>query len=222
MNIPIIFHFLNEIQEHNNREWFHANKPLYDEVRKNFEDFLAQIIARISTFDDSVNDLFPSDCTFRISRDTRFGEDKTPYKLHMGGYMNGKGRKSDYFGYYIHLQPGRSMLGGGSYCISSKSLKAFRTAIMENIDEYISIVEDPEFKRFFPFVGEDFVRTYPKGFPKDFPYIDYLRCKRYTCTYPVDDDFFTRPDFLDRLEEVFRQMKRVADFFNSTLDNLED
>ena len=222
MNIPVIFQFLNEIQEHNNREWFHENKMLYDEAKTNFDEFLAQVIARIATFDESVCGIQPHDCTYRIYRDTRFSMDKTPYKIHMGGYINAKGKKSNHFGYYIHLQPGHSMLAGGSLCLPPKVLKAVRQAIYDNIDEYRDIVEDSAFKQFFPIVGEDFLKTSPKGFPKDFPYMNYLRCRQYTCSCPVDDTFFYRADFLDKTEVVFKQLKRVADFINYTIDELED
>ena len=33
--------------------------------------------------------------------------------------------------------------------------------------------------------GENHLKTAPKGFPKDFEYIDYLKCKDYTCAYTV-------------------------------------
>ena len=68
------------------------------------------------------------------------------------------------------------MLAGGSLCLPPNVLKAVRQAIYDNVEEYISIVEDPEFKKYFPVVGEDFMKTAPKGFPKDFKYIDYLKC----------------------------------------------
>lgn len=46
--------------------------------------------------------------------------------------------------------------------------KAVRQSIYDNIDEYIAIVEDPEFKKYFPVIGEDFLKTAPKGFPERF------------------------------------------------------
>ena len=58
------------------------------------------------------------------------------------------------------------------------------------------------------------LKTAPKGFPKDFEYIDYLKCKDYTCAYMVPDAFFLAPDLLDKVEDVFKQLKRFADFTN--------
>lgn len=101
-------------------------------------------------------------------------------------------------------------------------LKAIRESVYDNIDEYRSIVEDPSFKQFYPMIGQDHLRTAPKGFPKDFPYIDYLKPKDYTFFGHVSDIFFDQPDFLDRAEEMFRQMKRLNDFLDYTIDDFED
>ena len=137
------------------------------------------------------------------------------------GYINAKGKKSDHCGYYVHLQPDGSMLAGGSLCLPSNILKAVRQSIYDNIEEFVAIVEDPEFKKYFPVIGEDFLKTAPKGFPKDFKYVDYLKCKEYVCSYNVPDDFFTRPDMLEQMDKAFRQFKRFADFINYTIDDFE-
>lgn len=222
MNISVAFDFLKNLAANNNREWFNEHREEYEKARLEFEKLVAAIIERISLFDESVRGIQLKDCTYRIYRDTRFSPDKTPYKTHFGAYINSKGKKSDHSGYYVHLQPGGSLLAGGSYCPPPKLLKALRQAVYDNIDEYRSIVEDPEFKKYFPRIGYNFVKTAPKGFPKDFEYIDYLKCKEYCCDYAVCDNFFTSPDVLDRTEEAFRQLKRFSDFTNFTIDEFED
>ena len=87
MNIPVIFQFLKEVSANNNREWFNAHKDLYEEARGEFENLLSAIITRISLFDESIRGVQVKDCTYRIYRDTRFSQDKTPYKTHLGGYI---------------------------------------------------------------------------------------------------------------------------------------
>ncbi|MDR0894104.1 MAG: DUF2461 domain-containing protein [Prevotellaceae bacterium] len=220
MNIPVIFHFLEEVTAHNNREWFKANKEIYEEARNEFDKILALVIARISLFDETIRGVQPKDCTYRIYRDTRFSQDKTPYKTHFGGYINAHGKKSDHCGYYFHIEQGNSMLAGGSYCLPPNILKAVRQAIYDNMDEYRSIVEDEAFKRYFT-VGEEFLKTTPKGFPRDYEYAHYLKCKQYTCYHPLPDNFFLRTDWPDYVEDAFKQMKRFADFLNYTIDDFE-
>ncbi|HJD74913.1 MAG TPA: DUF2461 domain-containing protein, partial [Bacteroides reticulotermitis] len=77
------------------------------------------------------------------------------------------------------------------------------------------------FKKYFPVVGEDFLKTAPKGFPKDFEHIDYLKCRQYTCAYNISDEFFTQADALEEIEKAFRQFKRFGDFLNYTIDDFE-
>ncbi len=221
MNTSLILQFLKELSANNNREWFNEHRDMYENARVEFDNLLTAIITRISLFDESIRGVQASDCTYRIYRDTRFSSDKTPYKNHFGGYINAKGKKSDHCGYYIHIQEGNCMLAGGSYCLPAPILKAIREAIYTNVDEYISIVEDPVFKKYFPMIGENHLKTAPKGFPKDFEHIDYLKCKDFTCYYMVPDDFFQAPDMLDQAEGAFRQMKRFADFLNYTIDDFE-
>lgn len=221
MNVPVIFQFLNDLSANNNREWFNEHKEEYKQAQQEFEILLTAIIERIALFDESIKGIQAKDCTYRIYRDTRFSPDKTPYKNHFGGYINAKGKKSDHCGYYVHIQDGNCLLAGGSICPEPKLLKALRQAVYDNIDEYREIVEDPAFKKYFPVIGESRLKTMPKGFPKDFEYGDYLKPKDYSCGYVVPNDFFLAPDFLDKAEDVFRQMKRFADFNNFTIDEFE-
>ena len=216
-----IFQFLKDLAANNNREWFQGHKDEYLKAQKEFEELLTAIIARISLFDESIVGIQAKDCTYRIYRDTRFSSDKTPYKIHLGGYINARGKKSEHCGYYVHIEPDNCMLAGGSWCLEPKVLKAVRQSVYDNIDEYREIVEDPAFKQYFPVIGENHLKTAPKGFPKDLEYIDYLKCKDYTCAYMVPDAFFLAPDLLDKVEDVFKQLKRFADFTNFTIDDFE-
>ena len=87
MNIPVIFQFLKELSANNNREWFNSHREQYEVARSEFENLLTVIISRISLFDESIRGIEAKDCTYRIYRDTRFSEDKTPYKTHLRIYQ---------------------------------------------------------------------------------------------------------------------------------------
>jgi len=221
MNIPTIFQFLKELSLNNNREWFNEHKGDYLKAQIEFENLLTAIIDRIALFDEDIKGIQAKDCTYRIYRDTRFSPDKTPYKVHFGGYINAKGKKSEHCGYYVHLQLGNCLLAGGSLCPPPNILKALRQSVYDNIDEYLSIVEDPAFKKYFPVIGDNFLKTAPKGFPKDFEHIDYLKCKEFTCTCQVPDEFFSDKNMLANVSDIFMQLKRFSDFTNYTIDEFE-
>ena len=83
-----IFEFLNELKLNNNREWFNTNKERWLDVRNRSEAIALRLIAEVAKFDPDAARLTPSDCIYRIYRDTRFSADKTPYKTHIGIYIN--------------------------------------------------------------------------------------------------------------------------------------
>ncbi len=213
-----ILHFLRDVAAHNDREWFAGHKGRYEEARGYFEEMVQALIHRIAAFDGGVAHLAVRDCTYRFYRDTRFSEDKSPYKLHFGAYVNAGGKKSLHGGYYLHLQPGGCMLAGGAWCLPPPVLKAVRRSVADEVDEFRSIVEAADFKAAFPVIGESRLKTLPKGFPKDFPYPDYVRPKDYSVCHRVPDDFFRAGDWLERAAGIFELMKPFNDFVNYAID----
>ena len=214
----ICLQYLRQIAVNNNREWFHEHRDLYDEARAAFESMVHDLIVRIAAFDPSVQYLTVADCTYRFYRDTRFSPDKSPYKRHFGAYINARGKKSNHGGYYMHLEPEGCLVAGGAYCLPSDVLRAVRQSICEQPETFHRIVGSDPFHSLFPVLGETRVKTIPKGFPKDFPYPEYIRCKDYSCCHPVPEDFFTTPDWLERTAGMFEIMKPFLDFVNATID----
>lgn len=223
MSYSHIIPFLKSIARHNNREWFAENKDKYVVVKDEVDELCNRLIRLVAEFDPRAASLRVSDCTYRIYRDTRFSADKTPYKTHIGIFINPPGgKKSITMGYYFHLEPGNCMFAAGTIGWSSDVLRAVRQSIYDEIDEFRSIVEDPEFRQFTTEIGFDKLKTAPKGFPKDWQYIDYLRPKAYCTETPLPDNFFSLPDFEERLRPMIYQGKRFNDFFNFTIDELQE
>ena len=216
-----IYTFLKEIAAHNDREWFHAHQPEYKAARASYEAYVQEMILRIAAFDPSVAYQTPKTCIYRFARDTRFSNDKSPYKRHFGAFVCSHGRKSYRGGYYLHLEPGNSLIAGGSWCPPAPLLKRIRETIVDDIDHFRSIVEAPDFHALFPVVGEDLVKTTPKGFPKDFPYSEYLRPRLYTVWHPIPDTLVSEPDSQDQIEQMFRTMAPLNAFLNEIFDDYE-
>lgn len=239
MNTSLIFRFLKDIAANNNREWFHAHKDTYDAVKADFERGVAAAIARIATFDDEIQHVVVKDTTYRFYRDTRFSPDKSPYKRHLGAYINARGKKALRGGYYIHLEPGNSMLAVGNYWLPTNILTACRNEIMANIDQWLRCVENADFQQNFlngttgfnPFLndeqhggngfGLERLKKCPTGFPRDWEHVEWLRLKDYCAWHHVEDSFFEGDHWLDEMERVMASAKPMMDFVNSVIDDYE-
>lgn len=220
MKTKEIIQFLSDLKENNNRDWFALNKERYDETRKYFEKISRDIAIKISQFDEEIKHVDIKDCIFRIYRDTRFSQDKTPYKTHYGVFIAaGGGRKSVRGGYYIHFEPGASFIAAGVWCPPPELLKALRETIYENIDELKEIIENPAFVQHYKsFYDEDKLKTAPKGFPKDFPDMELLRLKHYMVESKLSEEMLMDENLSDIIAEMLRTAYPLNKFLNYTVD----
>jgi len=116
--------FLKDLKKNNNKTWFEKNKSVYLDAKEDAEQLVVQLIEGLGKVDPDVKSLQAKDCTYRIYRDVRFSSDKTPYKVHMGAFLNKGGKKAPTAGYYFHMQPGgNSMAGGGLWMPMPAELK---------------------------------------------------------------------------------------------------
>lgn len=233
MNVNRILDFLKDVAVNNNRPWFQSHKDEYLTCKGDFEHDIAQAITRLAEFDEEVAHLQVKDCVYRFYRDTRFSEDKSPYKRHFGAYICAKGKKSLRGGYYIHVEPDNCMLATGSYWLPTNILTSCRNEIMGNIDVWRKAVENKQFVAHFGKPNEgtweqsdkgfglDSLKTCPSGFPRDYEYIQYLRMKDYCCWKRVPNDFFDGEEWYDEAMKIFMTAKPMMDFMNSVIDDYE-
>ncbi len=215
-----ILDFLSSLKANNDRVWFAENKAWYEQSKADFEQIVLNLIAEISQFDEDIKNVQLKETTFRIYRDIRF-HDKTPYKTHMGAYIASHGgRKSPRGGYYIHLEPGSCFASVGIWQPEPAILKALRTAIYENIDEFKEIINEKKFKHYFEntFHESDMLKTAPKGFPKDFEDVYFLKLKHYIVDKHLEDKFFQQKDYLSQLVNIFKAGYPMNRFLNYTVD----
>ena len=204
--------------KNNNREWFNRNKGRYESSRKEFLDFITLLIAGLSTIEPGLSTLSAKDAVFRIYRDVRFSEDKSPYKTQMGAHMVSGGKKSGRAGFYFHLEPGGCFAGGGVWHPDPDRLRILRKEIFGNIDEFKSIIGDREFADVFGKIqGEQLVNP-PKGFPADHPDIGLLKFKSYTVFREFPDSVILSAGARQAVLEAFRVMKPFNDFINHAFD----
>lgn len=210
------FDFLKDLKRHNDRERFNANRKRYEAARDNFESFIQAVINEISGFDTILKGLEAKSCTYRINRDIRFSNDKTIYKTHLGGFIvRGGKRNGDRFaGYYIHVEPGNSMIAGGAYMPPSAWLSAIREKIDDHGKELLNITGNPDFIKCFGAIEGDKLKSAPKGYPKDHPYIELLKLKSFLAASMITDYKMTSGSCFDYIINACRIIKPLNDFLN--------
>ena len=213
-----ILSFLNGLQKNNTREWMEANKSNYLSSKKQFEDIISSLIDNIAAFDPHIIGTEPKKCIFRLHRDVRFSKDKRPYKENMGGFINKDGRKGMDGGYYIHIQPGQSMLAGGIYMPPSDILKKIRQEIDYNPDGLIKFMKSSDFKKYFGTFEGDRLKKAPKGYSPDHPNIELLRLKSYIVVHRIEDAELLKPGFLENTTRVFKAMLPLNNYIRTALD----
>lgn len=215
-----VIKFLEALKINNNREWFNSHKNEYLIAQKNFENFLNRLIPQIREFDLDIGTITAKECIFRIYRDVRFSNDKSPYKTNMGGFIAKGGRKSGNGGYYLHVEPGGSMIAGGIYMPANDILKKIRQEIVYNTEEFKKIISTASFiKTFGQLEGEKLMRP-PKDFPADYPDMDLIKLKSYTVFHNVDDASLFSKDFEALALSVFKEMQPLNKFLNQAVTNV--
>lgn len=181
--------FLKELVENNNREWFQANKERYDEARENVIGLTADIIGKLHKVDPGVSaDLDPKKSVMRIYRDIRFSKNKTPYKNNFGVNLPSSGSKLVGFGYYLHIQPGKSFIAGGYYAPEAAHLKAIRQEIDYNAKDLKRVIDAPDFINLFgEFRKQDQLKTVPRDYSAENENIDLLKLKSFIVSHPLKD-----------------------------------
>lgn len=212
----IVFDFLNELKINNNRDWFQANKSLFEKAKKSFELFVDELIPVIRGIDKNIDLITAKDCIFRIYRDVRFSHDKSPYKTNMGAYITRGGKSSPMAGYYVHCEPGGSFLAGGIYMPQPEVLKKIRDEVYYKYDIFRKIIEDKDFIKTFGRIDDDQkMKSPPRGYPKEFPGIELLKYRNYAVMHFVSDELATSERYLNYAKKVFQTLYPLNSFFNN-------
>jgi uncharacterized protein (TIGR02453 family) len=148
--------FFAELELNNDREWFAANKKRYEaSVKEPMLAFAAEMITRMQEVDPGIA-ILPKDAVFRIYRDVRFSKEKAPYKTN-ASMMVSRGGRGDHAtpGLYFHLDAEKMAIATGLYMLEPARIHAVRSHIAANLEEFASLLADPEFKnRFGTIAGE--------------------------------------------------------------------
>lgn len=215
---PESLRFLRALRRHKDREWFRDRKALYE---RTVRAPMAAVVERLDRdFRSVAPELVASPRTsiYRIYRDTRFSEDKSPLKTHIAAQFPWRGLgKNEGAGLYLEVSPEAVLVAGGLYAPTTAELAAVRAHLGGHVTRFRSIVEAPGFRRAAGPLQGDRLQRVPRGFAKDHPAADYLRFRQFLGWREYPAALALSPRFYSTVLRVFRALVPLVRFLNEPL-----
>ena len=126
---PQAIPFFKALAFHQTKDWFEANRAIYDgEIKGPLGDLVEELAARfvkakIPLKGDRKASLF------RINRDVRFAKDKSPYKTNSGAVLSRTGAKNDPGMLYFHVSAEGCFAAAGFWHPEPDALARLRAGI---------------------------------------------------------------------------------------------
>lgn len=216
------FKFLRALARHNEREWFHAHKADYEaQLRQPFLRLLTDLQPALA----GISPHFRADpkgvggSLFRIHRDTRFSNDKTPYKAWQGARLfHERARQVAAPSFYLHIKPGECFFGGGLWHPETSTQRRVRQFIVDNPGGWQHAAHDPAFRKRYTLENSEMLVRVPSGFPADFAHADDLRHRNFVVTRALDDADVIGSGLLSVLEQDLAAISPFMDYLCAALD----
>ncbi|MBW8822757.1 MAG: DUF2461 domain-containing protein [Xanthomonadales bacterium] len=216
------FRFLRALLRNNNREWFLGHKSDYEQhLKAPFQQLMLDLQPELA----KISPHFRADprgnggSLFRIHRDTRFSNDKSPYKGWQGARLYHERRNElPAPSFYLHLQPGSCFVGAGIWHPQPPTQRKIRQFIVDNPNGWKAAAHAPAIRKRFDLESDEMLTRVPTGFPKDFAYADDLRHRNFVMVRALDDADMTSPGLVKLLARDFATLAPFVDYLCAALD----
>ena len=154
------FAFFKNLAKHNNKEWFHANKGVYE----------ASCRDALKALTVALDPPFGADRLTRINKDMRFARDKSaPYRTNISTVVRGN---------YLSLSADGLYVGTGIYMPDGATLRRLREAIAADPSgRKLSSIVAALRRKGYKVDTHESVAVAPRGYSADHPRLDLLRMK---------------------------------------------
>jgi uncharacterized protein (TIGR02453 family) len=155
---------------------------------------------------------------FRIHRDTRFANDKTPYKTWSGArFAHQRRREIEAPSFYLHIQPGDCFAGGGIWHPEPATLKKIRTFLEENPAAWKKATRAKAFRERFVFWGESLSRP-PRGFDPAHELIEDLKRKNFAAGTGFPDAIACSDELRPFVIDTFKRIAPMIDYLCAAVE----
>lgn len=216
------FKFLRALARHNEKPWFEAHRKDYEaHVRQPFLRLIGDLQPDVA----AVSPHFRADTRtvggslFRIHRDARFSNDKSPYKTWQGARLfHARRRETAAPSFYVHLQPGGSFVGAGLWHPESDTQRKVRQFIVDNPGSWKAAAHGAKLRKRFEFETSEMLVRPPRGFDPQFEFIDDLKHRNWVFWRTLDDDTMTGPKLRQTIAADLVALGPFVDYLCAALD----
>ena len=213
--------FLKQLARHNDRAWFNDNKARYEaDVRNPALAFITAMgppLARLSPHFRAVAKK-SGGSLMRVYRDTRFRNDKTPFKTNVGiQFRHELGRDVHAPGFYVHLEPGACFLGAGIWHPEPPVLASIREFIVDNPNAWKQATQQRRFARDWALVGDTLSRP-PRGFDPAHALITDIKRKDFIACVDFDDAQINDGSFVKFVSSAFKRTEALMSYLCMAVD----
>lgn len=207
------FTFLKKLAKNNRREWFLPRKALFEEQLQKPMAQLLYAIERELAKKKLPLAANPKSVLFRIYRDIRFSEDKSPYHTHVSGSLSRNGKKNTPGMLYVHIGEKEQFAGTGFWQPERAALTNWRLRMQAEPKKFLDIVK--QLKR----QGLELSNTYslkrmPRGFEalEKAPLAEFLRLQSFVVTRPMTKTEVLSPDLPVQIARFALAAKPLLDY----------
>ena len=194
--------FYADLAEDNTKAFWTAHKAQYDEA----------VRGPMLALGDALEEEFGPVKAFRPNRDTRFSQDKSPYKTYQGAFA---GRDAG-IGYYVEISGAGLLVGGGYHSHSADQVQRYRGAVDDDASGTVlaGIVDDLRTAG-FDLEGER-LKSAPRGFPKDHPRLELLQFKSLMALKRFGTPgWLATPKALEQVRSTWRAITPLTDWISA-------
>jgi len=210
------FAFLTGLAQNNNRDWFTEHKARFQTTcEAPFANLLEALSNRL--MDAPIPLEGSKKCMFRMNRDVRFSEDKSPYKTAVSGMLTRDGTKKEMNGIaYIHLDASGGFAACGWYKLQAKDLGPFRDRIVADPDGFSEVIEDLKAAN-LSLRTEDSLKSMPRGYAEHdgHPHADALKLKSFIVWQDLTKSAWISGDVTDQVEHLVRSSMPLLRYFSN-------
>ena len=197
--------FFKGLAFHQTRDWFEANRAIYEgDVKTPLGDLVEELAAGLAKSGSPLRGNRKTSL-FRLNRDVRFAKDKSLYKTHQGAVLTRSGAKNDQGLIYIHIAADECFAAAGFHLPEPDQLLRLRRAIARAPKDWTRLIAALK-RKGLAFRDEGALQRLPRGFEAivDPGIAEAVKRKSFICLRPIDPARLSSPDLVKDLRVFAR------------------